>query len=88
MAKAGQVKGTTTKKKDFAGTSVEGQKGQDAKQATSTPPADPPVDETTPPADQPGAETVTAPPAETQPANGIVRGEDVIKILRKKGHQV
>ncbi|MGE0156715.1 MAG: hypothetical protein AB7T17_06770 [Geobacter sp.] len=49
MAAKGQTKEVTTKDKDFEGSGIEGQKGND---------------------------------------DGVVRGEDVIKILRDKGHRV
>lgn len=81
MAKAGQTKGTTTKQKDFAGTGVEGQKGQDAAQVTGTPPADggdPPA------AEHPKAQK--AEPSDQEPK--VITGEHVLKQLREKGHQV
>lgn len=59
MAKAGQTKSTTTKDKDFAGSGVEGQKGQDAEQVT------PPVD---PKSGVPSVQTVAEPYEKASPA--------------------
>lgn len=81
MAKAGQSQGTTTKKKDFAGTGVQGQKGQAAAQVPGTPPeggAAPPA------AEQPKAQKAAAPDQEPK----VITGEQVLKNLREKGHQV
>ena len=88
MATRGQTQAVTTKDKDFNAPGIQGQKGQDAEQVNGTPPDDPPEGDATPSADPPSAETVTAPSVQTQPAQQVVRGEDVIKILRDKGHRV
>lgn len=85
MAKAGSTKAVTTKEKDFAGTGVEGQKGAGAKQddKADTNPAPPAGDSVNAKPDS----KADAKPAEPEKSE-IVRGEDVLKRLRSKGHQV
>lgn len=85
MAKAGQTKATTQKEKDFAAPGVQGQKGQQAAQVTGTPPADDQQPPAAPPAGEKPKQQKAA-PADHGPT--VVRGEDVLKAMREKGHQV
>lgn len=85
MAKAGQTKAVTTKEKDFAGTGVEGQKGAGAKQdgKSDTNPTPPAGDNANA---KPDSKAAAKPPEPEK--SEVVRGEDVLKRLRSKGHQV